>query len=103
MFVYKFVNPPPTYKSVPNTVIVFTELLEIPEPRADHADPFHFAIRFAGFVNAPPTYKSVPNTAIVFTDVIEETPEPRADQADPSHLAIPLAGEPPAVVNEPPT
>ena len=63
---------------------------DTPEPKADHALPFHFATYFAllppAVVNWPPAYTSVPDTANAETPPF--SPDPKGDQELPFHLAM---------------
>ena len=51
------VNDPPTYTSVPIVAIALTSPSAKPVPRADHAVPFHFAMRFV--LATPPASEPV--------------------------------------------
>src|SRR5260221_570048 len=77
----------------------------IPDPKADHTLPSHFATQLAlvappAVVKLPPAYRSLPNSASPLTSLF--TPNPKADQAVPSHFATRDALLPPALVKAPP-
>src|SRR6266851_5194334 len=93
------VKLPPTYTAVTEAANALTSLSEpgTPDPKADHAVPFHRAMLLAGLppalVKLPPTYKLVPETASALTAKYCTwpgpcTPDPKADQALPSHFAM---------------
>ncbi len=77
----------------------------MPEPSADHALPFHFAMRTAdnpsAVVKPPPAYRFAPLTASAET--LPFSPVPSADHALPSHFAIRFAATVPIAVKLPPT
>src|SRR6266487_4122423 len=75
-----FVNPPPTYRSLPDAASTCTGP-SIPEPSADQLLPSHLAMKLAAvppaFVKPPPAYTLLPDTASARTML--SIPEPRAD------------------------
>src|SRR5438094_1003138 len=88
-------NPPPAYRSLPDTASAYT-LAEpklpppIPEPSADQLLPSHLAMELAtlppAVVKLPPAYTLLPDTASADTTL--SIPEPNAVQLFPSHLAM---------------
>src|SRR5215472_16021948 len=86
-----FVNPPPTYRSLPNAASAFTWPLVIPSPKADQRLPFHWAMLLAttppAVMKDPPADTLLPDTASAYTKPF--TPDPSADQLLPFHLAMP--------------
>src|SRR5436190_994492 len=81
--------------------------LSVPDPRADHAEPFQRAMRLAGappaVVKRPPATRSPPDSAArALTELF--TPEPKADhwpvaRSNAAMLVIRF----PAAVKEPPS
>src|SRR5438552_5919646 len=102
-------NNPPAYRSLPDATSAFTSgephsEHPIPEPRGNHALPFHLAMRLAltapAVVKVPPAYRSLLETASAATEL--SIPEPRADHALASHSAMELSLTAPALVKAPP-
>src|SRR6266704_268097 len=68
------VNPPPAYRSLPDTASAYTKLLppRTPEPSADQLLPFHLAMELAALppavVKSPPAYTVLPDTASAYTE-----------------------------------
>src|SRR5437867_832497 len=103
-------NPPPAYRSLPDTASAATAASFTP-PSPLHLPPVHLAMLLAAtppaVVKPPPAYRSLPDTASADTAAglnpsPPPIPEPSALQLLPFHLAMLLAMTSPTTVNSPP-